>query len=49
MEKNLDSKQKYQTTQNRPCLIYQKHEVELIFYYLFIDSLTPLIIFFTLS
>ena len=38
---------KYQTTQNRSCLIYQEHEVELIFYSLFIDSLTTLIIFFS--
>ena len=37
----------YQTTQNRSCLIYQEHEVELIFYSLFIDSLTPLIFFFS--
>ena len=35
----------YQTTQNRSCLIYQEHEVELIFYSLFIDSLTPLLFF----
>ena len=27
----------YQTTQSRSCLIYQDHEVELIFYSLFID------------
>ena len=37
----------YQTTQNRSCLIYQEHEVELSFYSLLIDSLTPLIIFFS--
>ena len=37
----------YITTQSRSCLMYQEHEVELIFYSLFIDSLTPLIIFFS--
>ena len=37
----------YQTTQKRSCLIYQEHEVELIFYSLFIDSLTQLIFFFS--
>ena len=37
----------YQITQSRSCLIYQEHEVEFIFYSSFIDSLTPLIIFFS--
>ena len=38
----------YQTKQSRSCLIYQEHEVELIFYSLFIDSPTPLIFFHTI-